>query len=172
MATLATLYDRIFSTRGARGSESEVWHNTQALVRASGSPYALRALPNEDILFFSKRIDNSRVVAEEDPQTGGIARRMVTGSLVAGTLFVLLLLPSAWGRLAGYRMENLRQEHERLISERSTLVYEEAQLLSPQRLEHLSSVQQLIDPEPESVHYLDPKSEGVLAMAGTKSAVR
>jgi hypothetical protein len=172
MATLATLYDRIFSTGGARGSESAVWQNTEALVRTAGSPFALRALPNEDILFFSKRIDNSRVVAEVDPQTGGIARRLVTGSLVAGTLFVLLLLPSAWGRLAGYSMENLRQERERLVVERASLVYEEAQLLSPQRLEHLSSLQQLIDPEPESVHYLEPKSDGVLAMAGTKTAVR
>lgn len=172
MATLATLYDRIFSTKGARGSEAEVWDNTHALGRVSGSPYSLRALPNEDILFFSKRIDNSRVVAEDDPQAGGMARRLVAGSLVAGALFVLLLLPSAWGRLAGYTLENLRQERERLTIERASLVYEEAQLLSPQRLEHLSGLQQLIDPEPETVYYLEAKNEGVLAMAGGKTSAR
>ena len=163
MATLATLYDRIFSNRGASAGEAVLW-DAQARTSPAGSPYALRALPNEDILFFSKRIDNSRVIPAADPHSVGVARRLAGGSLLAGALFVMVLLPSAWGRLAGYTLETLRQDRERLVAERASLIYEEARLLSPQRLEELSRLQQLIDPEPESVHYLDAASEGVLAL--------
>src|SRR5688572_27705477 len=99
MATLATLYDRIFASKGARSGEAAIWE-VQSRSREAGGPYALRPLPNEDILFFSKRMDNARVVPAADPQSVGVARRMIGGSLVAGALFVLVLLPSAWGRLA------------------------------------------------------------------------
>jgi hypothetical protein len=170
MATLATLYDLIFSSKGARGSEARAWDDTGILERHAGSPYALRALPNEDILFFSKRIDNSRVVPEADPLSSGVARRMLAGSLLAGSLFVLLLLPSAWARLAGYTLENLREQREGLMAERTALLYEEDRLLSPQRLERLSVLQNLIDPEPESVHYLDAKDQNVIALNAAAGA--
>ena len=40
--------------------------------------------------------------------------------------------------LAGYKLESLRAEERRLLDERRTLELEEAELLSPERLEKLA----------------------------------
>ena len=40
-------------------------------VRAQSDPFRLRALPNDDIYFYSKKIDNSRVVRQADPEARG-----------------------------------------------------------------------------------------------------
>ena len=67
MATLATYFRR---------PEMMVYAETQApthaaAVRVEASPYVLRSLPYEDVFFFSKKIDNSRVVKEADPRARG-----------------------------------------------------------------------------------------------------
>src|SRR5881628_311041 len=58
MATLATIL-RKFDGAGAEPRRMET---------AQPNPYQLRALPNEDIFFYIKRVDNSRLVREPDPQ--------------------------------------------------------------------------------------------------------
>ncbi len=63
MATLATIFKR--SDAMARGSERA------GAIRAESDPFRLRALPNDDIYFYSKRIDNSRVVRQADPAARG-----------------------------------------------------------------------------------------------------
>ncbi len=60
MATLATAYSKVFA-KDAAGHSS---------VSRSNTVKPLRAFANEDIYFYVKRIDNSRVV-----RAGGPARR-------------------------------------------------------------------------------------------------
>ena len=50
---------------------------------------------------------------------------------VLAVLLAGALAPTVWGTFAGYQLQALKQERQRLIDERSTLEVEEAALLSP-----------------------------------------
>jgi hypothetical protein len=151
VATLATVYNRFFLT-------SERAETTR---RTGGA--ALRAFANEDIYFFVKRIDNTRVVREADPQARGTCWKLIGSVVSAVVLLIFVLLPSAYGLLAGYQIQTLRQDSERLATEQASLELAEARLLSPARMEELARIQQFIDPPSQMVVYLDSKS-GSLAM--------
>jgi hypothetical protein len=155
MATLATVCSRIFTKETVRS--------------AAGSHRASRAVPvrafaNEDIYFFVKRIDNSRVVRQTDPQAGGVCWKMIGSVGAAALLLIGVLLPSAYGLLAGYQIQSLRGEAQRLAGEQASLELQEAKLVSPARMEQLARQQQFIDPEPEKVVYLDSKDGSSLAL--------
>ncbi len=152
MATLATMYSRFF----ARDVES------RQSSRASDAASRLRPFANEDIFLFVKRIDNTRVVREADPKARGVAWRLIGSVVGAAVLLIGVLLPSAYGLLAGYQIQSLRQEGQRLATEQSSLELKEAELLSPARMEELARLQQFIDPAPAKVVYLD--NNGSLAL--------
>jgi hypothetical protein len=76
---------------------------------------------------------------------------------------IAVLLPSAYGLLAGYQIQSLHEESQRLTNQLSSLELEEAKLLSPARLEELARLQQFIDPAPQKLIYLDTR-QGALAM--------
>ena len=48
----------------------------------------LRTFPGEDIYFFTKRIDNSRVVRQADPKAGGVCWKMIGSVGVAALLLI------------------------------------------------------------------------------------
>ena len=87
----------------------------------------------------------------------------------AALLLIGVLLPSAYGLLAGYQIQSLRSEAQRLAGEQASLELQEAKLVSPARMEELARQQQFIDPEPEKVVYLD--SEGRLFAGDEPEAV-
>jgi hypothetical protein len=66
--------------------------------------------------------------------------------------------------LAGYQVEDLKLQQQRLLNERSALEAEQARLLSPERLQELARIQEFIDPAPEQVVYLNPSADGSLAL--------
>ena len=123
-----------------------------AAVRAS-----LRAFANEDILFYVKRIDNSGVVRLADPGARSRALKMAGSVFGAAVLLIFVLLPSAYGLMAGYRIQSLKQESERLQAARASLELRESQMLSPERMEQLAREQQFVDPAPQKVVYLEDK---------------
>jgi len=124
----------------------------------------VRAFANEDIYFFVKRIDNSRVVRQADPQAGGVCWKMIGSVGAAALLLIGVLLPSAYGLLAGYQIQSLREESRRLAGQQASLELQEAKLLSPERMEELARIQQFIDPAPQKVVYLDSKDGSSLAL--------
>lgn len=154
MATLATVYSRLFIKDAVRSSAS-----------SKGKSIAqVRAFANEDIYFFVKRIDNSRVVRQVDPRAGGVCWKMIGSVGAAALLLIGVLLPSAYGLLAGYQIQSLRVEAQRLSGEQASLELQEAKLVSPARMEELARQQQFIDPEPQKVVYLDSKDGSSLAL--------
>jgi hypothetical protein len=157
MATLANLFNRFMDA----GVEAQA--EAQAARREYSDFYRLRALPNEDVYFFVKRIDNARVVREADPHARAKSWKFLGAACGAAALLICMLLPSAYGLMAGYQLHNLQQENQRLLTERATLELEEAKLVSPERLQEWAKMQQFIDPTPERVVYL-PAKEGSLAM--------
>lgn len=85
-----------------------------------------------------KRIDNSRLVRQRDP---GYVRESVV--LLGGALVCLaVILLCAWQHFqfihAGYHLEELRAEHERVLEWNRTLRLEQAALLDPMRIDGLA----------------------------------
>jgi cell division protein FtsL len=157
MAALATVYSNLFR---------------KASRTADRRPAALKAVPvrsfaNEDIYFHAKRIDNSRVVRQADPQARGVCWKMIGSVAGAAVLLIGVLLPSAYGLLAGYQIQTLKEESKRLANEQASLELEEATLLSPARMEQLAREQQFTDPEPQKVVYLDSTHGSAVAMNGS-----
>ena len=133
-------------------------------LRAERDPFQLRALPHEDVFFYCKKIDNSRLVRETDPRARGACWSAIGVAAVAIVLLGSLLAPSVAGTLAGYKLESLRSEERRLLNERRVLELEEAELLRPDRLEKLAKGQSLVTPTAAQVVHLESNGEAALAM--------
>jgi hypothetical protein len=82
----------------------------------------------------------------------------------AAVLVIGVLLPSAYGLLAGYQIQNLKNEAKRLDMERAALELTEAQLISPERMERLAREQQFSDPDAQKVVYLESRDGSSVAM--------
>ncbi len=155
MASIAGILDRFALTRGF----------DQAASRADAGndqPFRIRAIAHEQIYFFAKRIDNSRVVREADPRAGKIAWRTIGSCFTGAVMLVALLLPALYGMVEGSKIETLRQEKQHLLADRSLLELKEAKLVSSDRLERLALKQRFIDPDPEKIVFL-PGKEGTVA---------
>ena len=144
MATLANFYGRFFE----RAVEKPVERPADASTR-------VRAFANEDIYFFVKKIDNADVVREADPAARGTCWKLIGSVVAAVVLLVGVLLPGAYSLLAGYQIQSLKAESQRLSTEQASLELEEAALVSPQRMEELAKEQQFIDPPAQKVVYLE-----------------
>lgn len=154
MATLATVLDKVFEDQVNRAGAAA--HN-------AGAEGAVRPFANEDIYFHVKRIDNSRVVRAADPQARQDCWKMIGSVVAAAVLLVAVLLPGAYSLLAGYQIQTLRQDAHRLANERASLELQEAELLSPARMEELARMQQFVDPPSQKVVYLDGQGDAQVA---------
>lgn len=157
MATLATMLNRILAAKGAEQAAA------QATARQADI-YTLRPLANEDVYFYVKRIDNTRVVREADPSARGACWKLIATACVGVLLVIGVLLPSAYGLLAGYQIQALKAEQKHLESEQAALELDEAKLVSPQRLEELAAEQQFVTPAPQKVFYLDSTNKDSVAL--------
>ena len=75
-----------------------------------------------------------------------------------------VLVPNVASTLAGYKLQALRVEQRQLLDEKRTLELQEAQLLSPERLEKLAEGQNLVAPFPGQVVRLNAKGDSAVAM--------
>lgn len=156
MATLATIWNRFGGTRPS-GAAS-------ARTTAPAGRSRLRPTPSEDVCFFVKRIDNSRVVRAANPRAGRRCWKFIgTGGLIT-LLLIGLFLPSAYGLFLGYDLEELKSQQKRLLDERSALELEQARLLAPARLQELARARELAPPAAGRVVYLSPDSGAELAL--------
>ena len=133
-------------------------------ARKERDPFLLRTIPQEDVFFYCKRIDNSRLVREADPDSRHKCWSAIGAACLALALLTGVLVPGAAGTLAGYRIEVLRVEAHRLADERRALELQQAQLLSPERLEKLAQRQNLVTPLSSQVVHLDNHSDSAVAM--------
>ncbi|MEO8370834.1 MAG: hypothetical protein ABI806_16745 [Candidatus Solibacter sp.] len=134
-------------------------------MRAVRDPFQLRALPHEHLFLYNKRIDNSRLVREADPKSRGACWSAIGAACVLGVLLTSAFAPSVATTIAGYKVEALRIEERRLMEERRGLDLQEAQLLSPARLDLLARQNNLVAPSPGQVSHLEGKPQGAVAMA-------
>ena len=147
MATLAAIFDKFTLAWGAAPMP--------ARTRETADDSLIRAIPNETIYHFVKRIDNSMVEREPDPGVGRTCWKVI-GTGVAGTIvLVCLLLPSVYGLLAGYQLQTLRQEKRQLEISQAALTLEETRLLSPEELDKVARKEQFTNPAPGRLVYLE-----------------
>jgi cell division protein FtsL len=155
MATLATTIQRKFE-----GGSSEPLRT--GAERAN--PYQLRSLPNEDIFFHVKRIDNSRLVREADPRARAECWSTIGAVCAVAAVLITSLVPSVAGITAGYQIQALKQERQRLVDERRGLDVQEAALSGQQRLEQLARDNNMVNPKPEQIVHLNINAaEGTVA---------
>lgn len=164
MATQPNFLRRSEAVTGVeRPREAQVTKNRPGAAVAV-DPYVLRALPNDDVYFFAKRVDNSRIVREADPRARGTCWSAIGAGCAIVVLLTGMLAPSVGGILAGYQLQALKQEQQRLLDERKNLEVEEAALVSPERMERLAEAQKLGKPGPGQLIHLNPNGDGSLAL--------
>src|SRR5579863_8590951 len=169
MATLATIFRRTDAM--AAGAERAALLSGSAAVRAESDPFRLRPLPNDSVYFYSKRIDNSRVVRQADPAATGECWSAVSAAAVLLMIGASIIAPNVASVLAGYKVEALKQEHQSLLDRKRDLEVREAALLSPERLNELAKAQQLASPASSQIFHLDnPSLDGHFARAEAPAA--
>jgi cell division protein FtsL len=147
-------------------------------IAAQGAIPSIRRQPcwtGTPEVYFTKHIDNSRVVKVDDPHR---AREMRTFSIALACL-CLLVLSYAWQHFKaveyGYKISELQSQRDNLIEVNRALRLEEATLRSPERIDVLAKRMGMIAPEPGQVMRLDtslPDSGGpVMASAAPVSVV-
>ncbi len=106
-------------------------------------------------IYFSKPIDNSRLVKIEDPRRG---REMKQFGLALGCLF-LLVMTFAWQHFKaieyGYKIEALRTQRTELTEMNHALRLEEASLRDPERIDQLARKMGLQSPQAGQVIRMD-----------------
>src|SRR6478672_12133893 len=132
MATLANIINSFIGAGSVADAapRSVTWETSEECK--------LRALPNEDIYLFTKRIDNSRVIRQADPRARARDWKFVGGASFAAMVLIAMLLPSAYGLMAGYHLSQLQIENQKLQTERARLDVQEARMLSAERLQELA----------------------------------
>jgi hypothetical protein len=140
------------------------WGGPRGSGKEHTEDYRQRLIPYEDVYFFSKRIDNSRLVRQADPHARKKCWKAIRVSSLGALVVMALLLPSMLGMIAGFQIHALEQERGRMVNERVALELDETRLLSPQRLEEVARTMQLVDPAPSQVQFVNPKADGSLAL--------
>jgi len=127
-------------------------------------PYQLRALPFEDVYFRPKKMDNSKLIRETDPRAGEACWKVIGAACLTLALLGGVLAPSVANTVAGYKLESLRAEAQKLADERRALEWQEAELLSPERLDRLAQGQHLVTPSASQVVHLENTGDSKVAM--------
>lgn len=156
MATIATFFKR---------TETLTRSSARAgVIRAESDPFRLRALPNDDIYFYSKRIDNSRVIRQADPGARGECWSAVGAAGIVLMIGASVIAPHVASVLEGYKIESLKTERQSLLNQKRELEVREAGLLSPGRLNDLAKARNLTSPAADQIVHLDnPSMDGTFA---------
>ena len=102
-------------------------------------------------VFFTKHIDNTRLVKADDPER----RREMRRFAMAMSLLFLLVMVYVWQHFSaieiGYQIEAQKQQVEQLREENRQLRLTEAQLTDPERIDKIARQLGLDAPEPGQV---------------------
>src|SRR5690348_16099546 len=125
-------------------------------------------------VYFTKSIDNSRLVKVEDPRRN---REMKQFATALGCLF-LLVMTFAWQHFKaieyGYKIEALRSQRDGLVEMNRALRLEEASLRDPERIDRIAREMGLQSPQAGQVFRIDssmPEASGSVVASLTPVAV-
>ena len=102
-------------------------------------------------VFFTKHLDNSRLVKADDPER---RREMRSFAVMMGILF-MFVMTYVWQHFAsieyGYRIEATKQQVEHLREDNRQLHLTEAQLSDPERIDKIATELGMSMPQPGQV---------------------
>ena len=154
MATLAAIWKKS-GTMAAVGDGSGI---------TASDPYALRSLPGDNVFFYSKKVDNSRLVRQADPHASDECWSAVGAGALLLMLGVSVVVPHVALVREGYKLEAAKAERQVLLDQRRALEVREAGLLSPVRLNDIAREHNLTSPMSSQVFHLDGQTpQGNLA---------
>ena len=128
--------------------------------------YILPPLPNEDVFFYSKRIDNSRLVRQLDNHAKGEWSAIAGVSVIALLVSGLAIAPGVAGVLDNYKIQALRQENEQLKVELRKVDVAEERMLNAPALDAMAPKHNLVRPADGQIIRLQPGSDHSFAMNG------
>ncbi len=161
MGTLAAFFNRS-NDFIPTAAEATVKGNARQAT-AVRDAYQLRALPNDDVYFYCKRIDNSRLVRQADPAAKGQCWSAIGATCAVAAILGVAVAPKAATVLAGYKVQQLKTERAGLIEERKSLEVEEARVLSPANMGVLADRRSLKSPGAKQIVHLQPHGESAFA---------
>jgi cell division protein FtsL len=172
MATMTTVAGMdIMGTRIApRAPRSRVESITERNSSLFEAQRRNRRGPTPEV-FFTKHIDNSRIVKADDPER---RREMRTFTMVLGVLFMLVMV-YVWQHFAaiemGYHVETQKSQVEQLRESNRQLRLTQAQLSDPGRIDRIAKQLGLDAPQPGQVVRPDggDSTAPVMAQARTTS---
>ena len=131
-----------------------------APARSERDPFQLRSLPHEDVFFYCKKIDNSRLVREHDDRAHSNCWSAIAGAAVVLVMLTGISYFSVANTVAGYKLEALRVEERKLVDESRNLDLTVAELTRPDRLVQLAEKRNLVKPASGQVYHLDDPNNG------------
>ena len=153
MATMAIAGGEM-ETISARPSQRSTQRRAQSVAERNRELYeaqrSRRRGPTPE-MFFTKHIDNSRIVKADDPER----RREMMSFTIAMTLFFALTMVYVWQHFSaieiGYQIEAQRTQVEQLREQNRQFRLNEAQLTEPQRIDKIAKQLGLDAPQPGQV---------------------
>jgi cell division protein FtsL len=122
-------------------------------------------------MFFTKHIDNSRIVKADDPER----RREMMSFTIAMTLFFALTMVYVWQHFSaievGYKVEAQKKQVEELREQNRQLRLNEAQLSDPGRIDHIAKQLGMGEPLPGQVVRNDGTDQTTVAQVQVKPAL-
>jgi cell division protein FtsL len=168
MTTVAAGMDMMGTRQASRSSRSRtltIAERNSALMEAQRKG---RRGPTPEV-FFTKHIDNSRIVKADDPER---RREMRTFTMVMGVLFLMVMV-YVWQHFAsievGYHVETQKSQVEQLREDNRQLRLTEAQLSDPGRIDKIAKQLGLDTPQPGQVVRPDAGDSNAPVMAQTSA---
>jgi cell division protein FtsL len=161
------------ATMALAGREMERMQERQAVRRTHAGRAPSVAERNRDLyeqqrsrrrgptpeMFFTKHLDNSRIVKADDPER----RREMRSFTIAMTMFFLLTMVYVWQHFSaievGYKVEAQKTQVEQLREQNRQLRLTEAELSDPGRIDRIAKQLGLDEPLPGQV--VRPDGSGI-----------
>lgn len=116
---------------------------------------AVAALPMEDVCFYVKEIDNSRLRRKVDPSDKRMMGRLIVLGIAAVVFCLTSFGPVAAKRQSGYRLQSLNNQYQKLKVVNSQLKDHQAKLSNVQRVQKLAKARGLASAPPERYAWQD-----------------
>lgn len=140
-----------------------------AAVEEHADEMALPGLPNDTVYFYSKRIDNSRLVRQADTHVKGEWSAIGVACAAALVIGGVAIAPGVASVMDSYKIQDLKREQAQLLNERRKLEVQEEMLVNAARLDQLAGEHNLVRPAADQVIRLQPKNNHSFAMNGFRS---
>jgi hypothetical protein len=139
------------------------------MERETADPYGLRSLPADNVFFYAKRVDNSRLVRETEPKTRTDCWSAIATACVLAVMLGTAVSPRVGSVLAGMRVEKLKADQRELFDKRKLVEIQEARILNSAGLDQMAAKNKLAAPAPGQEQHLQPRDSS-FAMNATPGA--